>query len=88
MDVTVNEFFEGVEFFVLVEVELAELDLPLDFLGPVLRFLLAFEAIADCRVAFDADDDTPDSGTVLVFAFVDRCHVPTFGLRVWLDGAG
>ncbi|NGX37010.1 MAG: hypothetical protein K1000chlam2_00159 [Chlamydiae bacterium] len=88
LDIAVDEFFEGVEVFVLVEVEFAELDLPFGLLGPVFCFLLAVTRFADCGVAFDADNGAPDSGAVFVFAIINRCLVPTYGLRVWLDGAG
>lgn len=72
--VALDEFAKGVDLFVLVEFELATLDLPLYARSPVLCLLLPFKVIADGGVAFDADDRTPDGSTVVVFAFEDRCH--------------
>jgi hypothetical protein len=65
-----------VNFVVLVEFELADLDLPLYISGPIIGFLLALESFANGRVAFDSDDDSP---TVSIFAFIDRCHSSNLG---------
>jgi hypothetical protein len=57
--------------FVLVKVELALLDLSFNIGSPVFSFLLSIEVIADSRVAFNADDCAPMTGSVLVFTLLN-----------------
>lgn len=68
------------KLFVLIEFVLAKLDFVFGFARPIFGLGFALEMLADCGVAFDADDCAP---SVAVFAFVDRCHVPTLGLWFW-----
>jgi hypothetical protein len=60
--------------FMLVKFELTKLNLSFDFMSPIFCLLLAVKMIADGRVAFDADDDTPHRGSILVFSFKNRRH--------------
>lgn len=53
----------------LVEFELALLDLSFGINGPIVGFLLSVEMIADSGVAFDADNCSPVTGPVLVLSF-------------------
>ena len=48
--------------------------------------LLALEVIADCGIAFDADDCSPHRCAVFVFAFENRCHVSNLVLCLGLVG--
>ena len=72
--ITVDEFVECVELFVLIEFELASFNLALDFRGIVFRLFFAISMDADSGVTFDTDDRTP---AFAVFTFIDRCHSPT-----------
>lgn len=74
LNIALCEFGESVDFVVLIELKLTSFDLAFDILSPVVGFFLALEMVADSGVAFDADGCAPDGGSVVVFAFVNRCH--------------
>ena len=67
-DILIEKLAEGVKLFVLIEFVLAELDLALGFAGPVLGLRFSFEMLANCGVAFDADDCAP---AFTVFSFIN-----------------
>jgi len=59
----------------LCKIVFTKLDLPFGFLGPILGLLFTVKMIADSRVAFNADDGSPNFGTVLVRSLEDGCHL-------------
>ncbi len=76
VDIEIEELGEGVDLIVLIELELTELDLALDVLHPVFRFLLALEGFANGGIAFDADNGSPGVA-VLEFSFEYRHAQPS-----------
>jgi hypothetical protein len=70
IDEAVGKFCECMGLVVLVKLKLTKLDLALDFLRPVFGLLLAIEMIADCGVAFDANDCSPLTCPILILAFL------------------
>lgn len=52
-EIAINELSECMKLIVLIKLEFATLDLSLNPLSPIIRFLLALEVVTDCGVAFD-----------------------------------
>jgi len=71
---SVDQFGKGMDPVMLIELKLAEPDLPLGIGRPIVGFLLSVKVIANSRVTFDAYDDAPDSRAIVIFAFKNRCH--------------
>ena len=72
--VAINKLSKGVLGVESIRLVLTLLDLSFNICRPIVGLLLAFEVIANGRVAFDADDCPPNACSVFISTLRDRSH--------------
>ena len=70
VDEAFQKFSKGMDFVMLIKFILTELDLALNIVSSIFCFFLAVEVVTDSGVAFNADNCTPVTCSVLIRTFL------------------